>query len=364
MKFSINSKIKFLFITICIVWSGACASTRLDSAPSMPSIIITKFPPADKGGPGKTAEIKGTVSGARPEHKIILYAYNGVWWIQPFVKKPFTEIQTDSTWKNLTHLGTRYAAILVEPDYLPPPKTSQLPELGNGVVAVSVVDGVPDPSATPEPAAKTLSFSGYEWTVHNRTGNRGGTINVFEPENVWIDEKGFLHLRVTNKNGQWTSAEINLTRSLGYGTYRIIVQDTSSMDPAAVLSMFTWDDQGEKMNRREMNLDISRWGDPANKNLHYVVQPYYLPANVFRSEAPAGSLMHSLRWEPGKAAFQSTQVGKTNNKTKTVSEYDFMSGIPTPKTERLHLNLYIFGYSKVPLQKETEVVIEKFEYFP
>jgi len=304
------------------------------------------------------------VAGARPGQRIILYAYNGVWWIQPFVKQPYTEIGSDSTWKNTTHLGNEYAALLVEPDYLPLPKTGELPALGNGVVAVSVVPGTPGLSPTPDVVPKTISFSGYEWTVHDRTVNRGGTVNVFDPENVWTDEKGYLHLRIAKKNGQWTSAEVNLTRSLGYGTYRIVVRDVTQMDPATVLSIFTWDEQGAKLNRREMNLDISRWGDPDNKNLQYVVQPYYIPANVVRFNAPAGVMTHSLRWEPGKASFRSEFVKRSNKKELPVAEHDFMSGIPTPKTETLHLSLFNFGYSKVPLQKETEVVIEKFEYFP
>jgi hypothetical protein len=113
-----------------------------------------------------------------------------------------------------------------------------------------------------------------------------------------------------------------------------------------------------------MNLDISRWGDPDNKNLQYVVQPYYIPANVVRFNAPAGVTSHSLRWEPGKASFRSALIRKSNKKPLPITEYDFLSGIPTPKTEMLHINLYHFGYSKVALQKETEVVIEKFEYFP
>src|SRR5262249_42217848 len=161
----------------------------------------------------------------------------------------------------------------------PLPKMGELPALGNGVVAISVVQGIPGLSPTPDVVQKTISFSGYEWTVHDRTLTRGGTVNIFDPENVWIDKKGYLHLRIARKNGEGTSAEINLTRSRGYGTYRIVVKDVTPMDPARVFSMFTWDDRGEKLNRREMNLDISRWGDPENKNLQFVVQPYYIPAN-------------------------------------------------------------------------------------
>src|SRR6185369_10994718 len=147
MKFSINGNKKLLLLTSCFLWLSACALIRSDSAPS---IIIIKIPPADRGGPGKVVEIDGTVTGARPGQKIILYARSGVWWIQPFVKTPFTEIQPDSTWKNSTHLGTEYAAILVEPDFLPLPKMTELPALGNGVVAVSSVPGATDASVTPD----------------------------------------------------------------------------------------------------------------------------------------------------------------------------------------------------------------------
>src|SRR5262249_51650480 len=129
-----------------------------------------------------------------PGETLVLYARSeGVWWIQPFVKKPFTEIQPDSSWKNSIHLGTEYAAILVEPDYLPAPKTTELPSAGKGVVAVSRVQGIQ--SSTDLPAApKTINFSGYEWTVYDQPNETGGTLNTFDPANISIDEKGFLHL--------------------------------------------------------------------------------------------------------------------------------------------------------------------------
>ena len=41
-----------------------------------------------------------------------------------------------------------------------------------------------------------------------------------------------------------------------------------------------------------------------------------------------------------------------------------MSGIPTPLIESARLNLYVYGNSHVPLKKDVEVVIEKFEYLP
>lgn len=60
------------------------------------------------------------------------------------------------------------------------------------------------------------------------------------------------------------------------------MRDTSKLEPAVVLALFTWDYAGGDDNNREMDVEISRWGDPANKNAQYVVQPFHVPANVAR----------------------------------------------------------------------------------
>ncbi|MGH9846572.1 MAG: sensor histidine kinase, partial [Blastocatellia bacterium] len=72
---------------------------------------------------------------------VVLYARSGAWYVQPFTDQPFTKIQPDSTWKNSTHLGTEYAALLVEPGYHPEARLDVLPTRGGGVVAVAAVKG-------------------------------------------------------------------------------------------------------------------------------------------------------------------------------------------------------------------------------
>lgn len=108
-----------------------------------PSVQITQIPPEDQGGVLKLDQIKGRVTGARSDQKIVLYAHSGGWYVQPWADQPFTKINYDSTWNSETHLGTEYAALLVEPDYVPPPLIINLPAVGNGVIAVTVVDGRP-----------------------------------------------------------------------------------------------------------------------------------------------------------------------------------------------------------------------------
>ena len=120
--------------------------------------------------------------------------------------------------------------------------------------------------------------------------------------------------------GKWTSAEVILTRSLGYGTYSFVVRDTSQLEPSAAFGMFTWDDLGVEQNHREIGIEISRWGDAASQNAQYVIQPYYVAANVARFTAPAGRLTHSFRWEPGRVSFKT--VAGAGSEARVVAQQD------------------------------------------
>jgi len=65
-------------------------------------------------------------------------------------------------------------------------------ECGNGVVAVATAKGATAKPLTP----KLLHFSGYDWTVRSAGSDRGGEPNFYDPENAWVDENGYLHLRM------------------------------------------------------------------------------------------------------------------------------------------------------------------------
>ena len=185
--------------------------------------------------------------------------------------------------------------------------------------------------------------------------NRGGAANNYDPANAWTDTDGRLHLRIARGLGEWTCAEVTLTRSLGYGSYFFDVHDVSQLEPAAVLGLFTWDDSIADVNHREFDTEISRWGDPDGKNAQFVVQPYYVPANVVRFSAPPGRLTYSFSWEPGRVTFKTAHAGKTVHEDhgpagESVAEHTFTSGIPLPGGEAVHLNLYVFANKKSPMQ--------------
>ena len=340
----------------CLLVGVSAAGCPAQQAPP-PSIEFATIPEASAGGSDRLSAISGRVTGARPGQRIVLFAKSGVWWVQPLTAEPFTKIEQDSTWKNQTHLGTEYAALLVEPGYRPPHTTDSLPQPGGEIVAMAIVKGAADDAAP----AKVLSFSGYDWEVRAVPSDRGGP-NEYDPANAWVDADGLLHLKLTQRGGRWTSAEVVLTRALGYGTYVFTVRDVSTLDPAATFGMFTWDDQSAEQNHRELDIEISQWGDTQILNAQYVVQPYYVPANVARFSAPAGTLTHSLRWEPGRAAFRTARGARADG--TVVAQHEFTSGVPTAGAERVRMNLYYFRFSPVRPQKDVEVVVERFHYLP
>ena len=350
---------KQALLLVCFLLLGGCHSRQASSGPN---IEFTKIPPAAQGGRERVDVISGRVTGARPGQQIVVFARSGTWWVQPWPDNPFIPIRADSTWTTPTHLGYEYAALLVNPGYSPPPTMDVAPTKGGSVVAVEIVKGVGPIQLAP---TKPLHFSGYDWAVRTIAGDRGGKNNLYDGDNAWTDESGAVHLRIKQREGRWSCAELMLTRSLGYGTYILVTRDTSHLEPAAVLSMNTFDDWAGDQSFREWDVALSRWGDANRKNnAQYEIQPFYVPGNVASFAAPAGALTHSLHWESGRAYFKTVRGSSMRAGAPVVSEHVFTSGVPSHGQEKIYIAFYVVASDTNPLQKESEVVVEKFEYLP
>ena len=328
-----------------------CQACRPKASDAAPSIEFTRIPQADPDGSASNDIIEGRVSGASPGNKIVLYAKTGSWWVQPLVDQPLTDIRPNSKFTNATHLGTHYAALLVNESYRPPPSLDTLPQRGGDVLALAVAPGAE------EPPSPIVEFSGFPWRLRTAPSSRGGQ-NLYSPSNIVIDEQGAMHLHISKTDEDWNCAEASLTRNFGYGTYEFVVRGLETLEPAAVFGMFTYDYASGALRNREMDIEISQWGDPAQKNAQYALQPFDVPTNVHRFNAPAGTLTFSLRWEQGRVSFR-TLHGATE-----VSEHAFTSGVPPPGIESIRVALYIYRAALVKLQNPMEVVIERFTYYP
>jgi hypothetical protein len=346
-----------LIIVLSVFSLVVLSSCALSKAPIEPTVVFTKLPPAGDGSSEALVSIEGRVTGGKPGQQIVIYASGGEWWVQPFATAPFTAIQPDATWKGRTHPGSSYAALLVEAGFHPSLRSGALPQKGGAVLAIATAKGL----ELGRTAAKALVFAGYEWQIRETAYEPGGSRNDYDPSNAWTDRNGLLHLRIAGTPGHWTSAEVTLSRSLGYGSYRFVIRDVSHLEPAAVFTMMTWDAEGPS---RAMDIEISKWGETNTRNAQFVIQPYYIPANTIQFEAPAGPATFMMRWVPGQAAFKAFRGAVSRWESSAVGEHVFTSAVPAAGNETIHMNLYVFSNPNNPLRHGTEVIIESFEYLP
>ena len=347
-----------------IVFLGAVAlvGCRSENALETPSITFTRIPPAAQGGRERVDTISGRITAARPGQRIVVYAKSGPWWVQPWPEQPFIPIKSDSTWSTQTHLGYEYAALLVNADYHPAPTIDVAPTMGSSVVALKIAKGV---GSLPDFPTAPLRFSGHDWKIRTVSAARGGLNNLYDADNAWTDESGALHLRISHKPAGWTCAHVALARSLGYGTYNFVVRDTARLDPAVVLSLHTFDEWASDQYFRELDVEIGRWGHAASReNAQFGIQPFYVPGNLARFTEPPGKITYSMLWEPGRAVFKAFRGSSVQPGAHPFYEHTFTAGVPSPGQELLVAMFYIVASKQSPLQNNTEVVIDRFEYLP
>ncbi len=338
---------------LLLVVLGACNNAQRSGTPS---VTFTKLPEFGPGSSMQMQEITGRTTGAKEGEKIVLYARSGDWWIQPVVEKPFTTVEKNSSWKNQTHPGTAYAALLVTPDYKPSVRSDLLPETGGPILAVATAEGPTVEQAHP----KTIIFGGYQWEIRQGFGEPGGTPNKYDPANVWLGKDGRLHLRIAGSLGHWTSAEVTLKRSPGYGSYRLALRDVSKMDLAAVFTMSVVGDGPSN----QMDIEVSKWGETFTRNGQFVIQPYYIPANTVQFAIAPGPVTFLMRWNPGRAEFHAIRGITSNWESNAIRKHVFTSGVLSPRNESVRMSLYVFGNKSNPLRLGTEVIVDSFEYLP
>jgi hypothetical protein len=354
--------LRLLAISIStVLLSGFAGCSRTVNQDAGPKIFFTQVPERNPGNQNKQDVIEGTVIGAKQEHRLVIYSKSGgLWWLQPLLSAPLTPILPDGVWRNETHLGTDYAVLLVDAAYRPVAVIDRLPKRGAGVAAIAVSPGQQKSSSY------FVDFSGFNWRVRWRPSDRGGTSNPYDPDNVYVDQEGALHLRIIKRDERWSCSEVNLTRSLGYGTYSFIVEDISKLDPFVGFGVFTWDYASDQQNHREFDINISRWGDPQNKNAEFVLQPSFVPINFSRFEAPAGKLKHTIIWEPGRITMITSRASGPRDRA-VASKRVFTSEVPTPGFESLRMTLYAYrkpSEKSSGLREPAEVVVDRFEYLP
>lgn len=222
-----------------------------------------------------------------------------------------------------------------------------------------------------ESYARTIEFSGRKWKVKASNQPVGPGPNYFSDstESVWVDENGQLHLKVIHKDGKWHSAEVITTEPLGYGTYQFkVASRAGQLDKFAVLGLFTWDTAAPEYNYREIDIELSQWGEEGSLNAQFVIQPWKHPGNrqQFTLDPQADFSSHSFIWTPQNVQFISSAGGALAPDTqKIVKQWSYTGAdIPPAGPGNARINLWLMGGMSPSNGQEIEMILPAFEYIP
>ncbi|MEW6161113.1 MAG: glycoside hydrolase family 16 protein [Verrucomicrobiota bacterium] len=351
-----------------LAWAIAFTAWNSFAQTATPKIEFT-FVPAY----ASFANLSGRVINAsRADSAVVVFIYvNGSWYSKPTCSAQVTQINSDGTWTTdittggADNLATRITALLVPLNYNEPCVN------GAGAIPFTVLSKAKATVTTRrfDPNAPHLTFSGYEWIVKNSTAPVGPGPNLFSSNtnNVWLDESGRLHLKITNRDGKWQCAEVISVRSFGYGFYRFYLDTVvDQLDRNVVWGLFTYSDDPQ-FAHREIDFEFSRWGNATDSNnAQYVVQPWDLPNHRLRYRVSPllAQTTYQFKWEPNLVTFRSFRKHSLAS-TDTIGFWTFSgTGVPPPGDENVHINLWLDAARPPSNAREVEVIVNRFEYLP
>jgi hypothetical protein len=215
-----------------------------------------------------------------------------------------------------------------------------------------------------KPEGRTIRFSRQNWQVIHSEELRGPGPNAFDARNVYLDDQGRLVMETAWRDGRWTSAHVFLTRSLGYGTYELVLAPLQkSLDVLTVFGFFTWDDEPAFANR-EIDIELARWGHTAAPNLNFTVQP----GQDYPERHHAQEFDFSQRsvllfdWKPESIRFEVESGGRKAEWVFPAVGTDTSGSfwVPPKGRERLGINLWLFQ-GRTP-ETADRIVMEKFTF--
>jgi len=218
----------------------------------------------------------------------------------------------------------------------------------------------------------TISFSGYTWVV--RSSGRGGPgPSYWEPNNVLVDTNGYLHLRMTHREGKWYCAELHTQKRLGFGRYEFwLTGPVDKLDKNVVLGLFNYPapDVGPD-GTHEIDIEFARWGNRSAPIGNYTVWP---ATNSVRRESQSfactlkGDLSrHSFTWTATNVVFESHEE-QEGDRSCQLATWGFQPTNPpariSQKAMPVHINLWCFSGKPPSDEKEVELIVRAFKFTP
>ena len=161
--------------------------------------------------------------------------------------------------------------------------------------------------------------------------------------NVWVDQNGWLHLKITNVNGQWFCAEAVSTQTFSYGTYTFsTVSRIDNFDPNVVLGIFVYKD-----GSHESDIEYTKWSVKPNSNGWFTVQPPPVYDGVtfhgFNFQMCGDYATSYIKWTPNSVYFEADGGHYSRNSTQRQHHQQFHK-LQTGRPDRCtrDINLWLF----------------------
>jgi hypothetical protein len=220
--------------------------------------------------------------------------------------------------------------------------------------------------------AKQLRFAGYDFKIKQGNGMGPGP-NDWATSQAFVDTKGRLHLRFSEKKGKWLAGEVQSVSRLGFGTYEIEFEgDIHGQDKNVVFGFFNYPpaDVGPDATH-EIDVEFARWGRNSYKPLNYTVWPVKPGLKnahtTFSVRRGYGRSIHRFTWKADSVLYVSQLLRDDGSVEREVS-WDFspsdyayrISSSPMP----IYFNLWGFQGQSPSDDKPVEVIINHFTFTP
>lgn len=219
--------------------------------------------------------------------------------------------------------------------------------------------------------ARTIEFSGYQWDVRPTEQNGGPGPNHWDENNVSVDSSGYLHLKLTPRDGKWYCSEVNTQQALGFGLYQFsVIGRIDRLDPNIVFGLFNYPtpDIGPD-GTNEIDIEFAHWGDPATPIDNFTVFPAEVGVRPTSVSFPlvlrgAGSSTHTFNWTPASILFQS--LGGPNTNGTPLVRWLFQPRNATSRIPQsnlpVHINLWLFEGAPPTNSQEVELIVRSFTF--
>ena len=218
---------------------------------------------------------------------------------------------------------------------------------------------------------KDIEFGGYTWIV--RSGKGGPGLNAWDENNVWLDATTNLHLKISQREGKWSCAEVTMPKRLGFGRYQFqVMARLDRFDDNVVLGLFNYPTRDVGADgTHEIDIEFARWGNEKNPMGNFTVWPVEKPLKQASRSFPItladDQTTHSFVWNREGVKFQSLRDHHDHGGEEIASwiyrpdePVQHISQHPMP----FHINLWLFQGKAPKNGQEVEVIIHQFKFTP